>query len=353
MRSVLILAVSLVVGNPALAAGGSGVADGMTGAATVGGYRIELVGTANVKNLDVVPRLRRNYDQQPLENFAQFGNNANFNFPGGGFGGAAAAGGGGNGVGFGGADGPNFGVALKITEADPKPKRRLRRFVHLAPGASVVEQDGETVKSSSEMIELTYPEFERQFAGAQAVYVQRTQNPNRLLKEIRGELKVYPGRLLEASFSGTKPGRQRVEGEEFELRQFEQTAEGIQFSVAFPMSTLSKKARNLQEKMQAMMSSSQNLSAVIEDSEGRIHEASGMSSGSTGGGGFQSFSFNGVPGGGQNFQGPAAPVSVSFRFQPLPQNAGVKSIRVRMADVEGPAEVFPFTIEVMAVPEEK
>jgi serine/threonine-protein kinase len=355
------------------------LADGMKGSTTVGGFKVELVGTANVKNMDSFPRFRRNLDQvfqmQGSGNFSTFGDQAQFNFPGfgnldndgnggavGGGGFAQAGGGGfaqaGGGGGAGGTDddsGPgfnsaNFGIALNITETENGNKRRRRQFAILAPGTKVTEQDGETADSGTSKVQWAYGEFEKQFPGAEFVYVERLQNPNRVLKSINGELKVYPGQLLKASFNGSRPQRQKVNGEEFVLQKVEQNQQGIQAVINFPPTTKMKQARDIMQQMQAMMVVHHCVNAEIEDSAGNVHPANGRSSSGTGGGSSMSFSFNGVPQGQRRNQQNVSPNSINFRFPALPEGTTIKHIHVSMADLEGEATVVPFVINVEPIP---
>jgi serine/threonine protein kinase len=339
--------------------------DGMTGSTIAGGHRIEIVGSANVKNMESVAIFRRDlaFPMSVDSNFQQFGDSANFNVPGGNFGGggggggggiaAAGGGGGGGGGNAGGPDGelisPNFGIALKITPEKANSKRKVRVTVDLEPGASVVEQDGQTVTSPAGSVQVSYPEFEQQFPDCRYLYVERRQNPNRVLKEISGQLKIQQGRELKAVFPSAKPGKQRVDGEEFQLQKVEQNADGLRITAAFPPTTLARKARTMQEQLQAMMQASFAMRASIEDSNGQFHEA--KSGGSSGGssGGMSSFSFNGIPQGRKNFQPPVQPNVMTFQFAPL-QGRTVKNVILRMADLEGEPQLVPFTIAVEAAP---
>lgn len=356
--------------EPNVAAVSSPAADGMTGSTIAGGHKIELVGSANVKNMDSVQVLRRDL-AFPLfgdTNAQQFTDNATFNVPGnlgpGGLG-QAGGGGGGAGVGFAAAGGggggavggqggehisPNFGLALKITPEKSNAKRKVRLIVDIEPGATLVEQDGQTAQTPAGSMQVSCPEFEQQFPDARFLYAERQQNPNRVLREIRGTLKIQPGRELKAVFQGTKPGKLRVDGEEFQLQKVEQTPSGLKITVAFPPTTLAKKARTIPDRMQAMMQASFAAQASIEDSAGQFHEA--KSGGSAGGssGGVSSFSFNGFPQGQKNLQPPVQPTIMSFQFSPLTDGRTVKHIILRLADIAGEPERVPFTIAVQPVP---
>lgn len=347
--------------------------DGMTGSTVAGGYKIELIGSGNVKNMDSVLVLRRDlaFPMFGDANVQQFADSATFNVPGnqgpggfgqvgggaggGGIGFAAGGGGGGGAVGGQGGDhiSPNFGLALKITPEKSTTKRKARLIVDIEPGATLVEQDGQTVQTTGGAMQVSYPEFEHQFPEARFLYAERQQNPNRVLSEIRGTLKIQPGRELKAVFQGSKPGKLRVDGEEFQLQKVEQTASGLSITVAFPPTTLVKKARTIPDRMQAMMQASLAMQASIEDSAGQFHEA--KSGGSTGGsgGGFSSFSFNGIPQGQKNFQPPVQPTVMSFQFSTLTDGRTVKNIILRLADIEGEPERVPFTITVQTVPDNR
>jgi hypothetical protein len=345
-------------------------ADGMAGSTVAGGYKIELLGTANVRNMDSVVVLRRN-PAIPMfgnTNFELFGTGEGFNFSGGNvIGGANFGGANFGGANFGGGnaaagdpngnDGqnisPNFGVALRITpEApNPNPKRKRRTTVALEPGSRAVEQDGEAVQSATGPTQLSFPEFEEQFPDSHYIYFERKQNPNRVLREISGELRIQPGRELKAVFPGADPRKLRVDGEEFQLQKVEQTAADLRITAAFPPTTLAKKARTIPERMQAMMQAAFSMQAFIEDSTGQLHEAK---SGGTGGGsnaGFSSFSFNNIPQGRKTVLPPVQPTVMTFVFGPLEDGRTISNIILRMADIEGKPELVPFTITVEAVPD--
>lgn len=357
--------------EPTAAPTASATADGMTGSTVAGGHKIELIGSGNVKNMDSVLVLRRDpaFPMFGDSNVQQFADTATFNFPGnlgpGGFG-QAGGGGGGAGIGFaaagGGAGGavggqggehisPNFGLALKITPEKPPAKRKAKVIVDIQPGATLVEQDGQTVQTPAGSLQVSCPEFEQQFPEALFLYAERTQNPNRVLAEIRGTLKIQPGRELKAVFQGAKPGKLRVDGEEFHLQKVEQTAAGLNITVAFPPTTLAKNARTIPERMQAMLQACLAIHASIEDSAGQFHEA--KSGGSAGGSssGASSFTFNGAPQGQKNFLPPLQPNVMSFQFSPLTDDRTVKNIILRLADIEGKPELVPFTIAVQPVPQ--
>ncbi len=338
--------------------------DGMSGSTTAGGHKIEIVGTANVKNMESVVVVRRDlaFPMFGDTNFQQFGDGANFNIPGGnaagaaggGGGGFAAAGGAGGGGGIAGGPAsepisPNFGIALRITPEKAAGKRRPRTIVNLEPGASIVEQDGQTVNTPVGSLQVACPEFEQQFPDCRYLYVERQQNPNRALKEISGQLKIQPGRELTAVFPAAKPGKQRVDGAEFQLQKVEQTEDRLRITVAFPPTTLVKKARTIPEQLQAMMQASFAMQASIEDSKGQVHEAKSGSSGAGSSGRSSSFAFNGIPQGQKNLQPPVQPTVITFQFTPL-QGRTVKNVILRMADIEGEPELVPFTIAVEAAP---
>ena len=353
-------------------------ADGMQGSTTAGGFKVELVGTGNVKNMESVPGFRPNLDQifelKPQGNFSTFGDQAQFNVPGfgggnnaadagGGGAGFAQAGGGGGGFvgggagGFAGGDdnsGPgfrqsNFGMALNISEAQDGNRRRRRQFAVLAPGTTLTEQDGDVAASGKSRIRWIYSEFEKQYPNAEFVYVERLQNPNRVPKSIDGEIRVYPGRLLKATFKGSKTQRQRSDGEEFVLQKVNQNQNGIEASIIFPPTTKMKQTQDMMEQIQAMLAVQNCLTAEIEDSSGTRYPSHGHSSGGSGGGTGMSFSFNGTPQGQRRTQ-QISPNSVNFRFPPLPEGTSIKSIHVSMADIEGEATVVPFSIKVEPIP---
>lgn len=339
--------------------------DGMSGSTTAGGHKIEIVGTANVKNMESVVVVRRDlaFPMFGDTNFQQFGDGANFNIPGGNAAGAAGGGGGGFAVagGAGGGGGgnaggpagepisPNFGIALRITPEKAAGKRRPRTIVHLEPGASIVEQDGQTVNTPVGSLQVACPEFEQQFPDCRYLYAERRQNPNRALKEISGQLKIQSGRELTAVFPAAKPGKLRVDGAEFQLQKVEQTADGLRITVAFPPTTLAKKARTIPEQLQAMMQASFAMQASIEDSNGQVHEAKSGSSSGGSSGGSSTFSFNGIPQGQKTFQPTPQPTGMTFQFAPL-QGRTIKNLILRMADIEGEPRIVPFTIAVEADP---
>jgi hypothetical protein len=270
----------------------------------------------------------------------------------GGFG-TATAGGGGGGVTGGGGAGfghtftkPTYGIALKITEEAAKGKREKNRYAELGSAVKIVELDG-TVEEAKDSgpISATWPKFDRQFPGTSGLYVPRRQGLEVPIKEIHGELKITTGRGVEAVFAGARPQKKKVDGEEFALKSIDETPEGLAVVVSFPPTTAMKRAGNMFERMQVMMTSMNSYELEIEDKEGNVYIPSGASSTGSGGGSSQSFSFNGNTQRRSSQSSEPELSTLAFRFQPI-QSYAIKSITARVVEVDGEPETVPFTIEV-------
>lgn len=345
----------------------------MKGTTTVSGFKIQLEGVGNLGDIsESVTRFRPKLDSQnastsSVNNFSfnQFPNGQainNSNGTGGaagGFGNASAGGGGQAFAGGGGATAggtfikPTFGIALKVTQEGTNAKKDKntvgkRRFAELGSAVKIVELDGsiEETKDTGP-ITTAWPQFDRRFPGTSGLYIYRRKGLEVPLKEIHGELKISTGRRLETVFQGARPQKKKVDGEEFAIMSIEEGKDGLTFVASFPPTTALKKARDMQEKMQAMMSSNRACELEIEDSDGKIYIPSGAFSAGGAGGSFQGFSFNGNTKT-RSSQTPAQDqLTISFRFQPI-QAYSIKNLRARLFEPEGEPEVVPFTIEVQS-----
>lgn len=339
----------------------------MRGSTTVAGYKITLEGVGKLGDISerVVrfrPKLNMQSSTQGASNFSsdQFSTGQTFN-NGNGTGGAVggsgstAAGGGGGGTVSGGGAGyghtftrPTFGIALKITEEGTRGRRDKKRLAQLGTAVKIVELDGtiEEAKDSGP-ITATWPLFDRQFPGTSGLYVPRRNGLNVPLKEIHGELKISAGRRVEAVFAGARTQKKKAEGEEFAIKSVDQTSEGLTVVVSFPPTNAMKKAGNVLERIQLMMSSMNNYELEIEDKSGKVYLPSGVSAAGNGGGSTQGFSFNGTTQR-RSSQSSEPELSVmAFRFQPIESNS-IRTITARIVEVEGEPEVIPFTIQVQA-----
>ena len=346
---------------PAEQAGG--VSRALKGQTQVGGYRIELVGIGELDGSQGVTRLRPEFAK------GMFGANG------------ARAGG----EGFGGAFVmPNQGIALKVTDLDEGKGKKGELLFEMGSAVELVEFNG-SVSASKDMgpIARSWPSFDKQFAGASAVYVNRKKGIETDFRELSGELRVTPGRRTSVEFKvGRKKGSQkkRVEGEEFVLESVEVGPQGVEVVVRFP---LPKRMEQLHDPIAMMQMLSQGGEQVeLEDSEGERLVPSGMqgssgthgSSGMQGGEGIQgmngfsggSFSFSGNSAGGfsfqSNFQGQVVGNGggagagnqagggkrLSFRFDPLVEGREIRLVRVIREERTGDTEVIPFKI----IPEE-
>jgi serine/threonine protein kinase len=339
----------------------------MRGSTTVAGYKITLEGVGKLGDISerVVrfrPKLNMQSSTQGASNFSsdQFSTGQTFN-NGNGTGGAVGgsgsivAGGGGGGTASGGGAGyghtftmPTFGIALKITEEGTRGKRDKKRLAQLGTAVKIVELDG-TVEEAKDSgpITATWPLFDRQFPGTSGLYVPRRNGLNVPIKEIHGELKISAGRRLEAVFAGARTQKKKAEGEEFAIKSVDQTPEGLTVVVSFPPTNAMKKAGNILERIQLMMSSMNNYELEIEDKSGKVYLPSGASAAGNGGGSTQGFSFNGTTQR-RSSQSSEPELSVmAFRFQPIESNS-IRTITARIVEVEGEPEVIPFTIQVQA-----
>ncbi|MGV2336668.1 MAG UNVERIFIED_CONTAM: hypothetical protein LVR18_22045 [Planctomycetaceae bacterium] len=336
----------------------------MSGSTTAGGHKIEIVGTANVKNMESVVVVRRDlaFPMFGDTNFQQFGDGANFNIPGGNAAGAAGGGGGGfaaaGGAGGGGGNAggpvgepisPNFGIALRITPEKATGKRRPRTIVQLEPGASIVEQDGQTVNTPVGSLQVACPEFEQQFPDCRYLYAERQQNPNRGAERNQRSIENPDRRELTAVFPAAKPGKLRHRWRRIPASKGRTNRRRSPHHSRLSPTTLAKKARTIPEQLQAMMQASFAMQASIEDSNGRVHEAKSGSSSGGSSGGSSTFSFNGIPQAQKTFQPTPQPTGMTFQFAPL-QGRTIKNLILRMDDIEGEPRIVPFTIAVEADP---
>jgi len=345
--------------------GAQGTPAKLKGSTTVAGYKISLEGVGQLGDIsDRVIKFRPKINMQTATQGSsnttsdQFTTGQTFN-NGNGTGGAVGgsgtvtAGGGGGGMTGGGGAGfgysfvkPTYGIALKITEEGAKGKREKNRHVQLGTAAKVVELDGtiEEAKDSGP-ISATWPKFDSQFPGTLGLYVPRRAGLEVAPKEIHGELKISTGRRVEAVFAGARPQKKKADGEEFAIKSVDETSQGFTVVVSFPPTTAMKKAGNIMERMQLMMTSMNNYELEIEDKEGNRYLPSGASATGSGGGSSQSFSFNGNTQKRSSQSSEPEMTTFAFRFGPIPTYS-IKSITARLVEEDGEPETVPFTIEV-------
>lgn len=339
----------------------------MKGSTSVSGYKITLEGVGKLGDIServtrFRPTMNANSSTQGSTTFLsdQFATGQTFNYGNGtggatgGFGTATVGGGGGGFTGGGGAGfgyaftKPTFGIALKITEESTKGNREKSRYAQLGTAVKIVELDG-TVEEAKDSgpVSATWPKFDSQFPGTSGLYLPRRKGPEVSFKEVHGELKITAGRRVEAIFLGARPQKKKVGGEEFAIKSINETPEGLTVVVSFPPTTAMKKARNIFERMQLMMTSMSNYELEIEDKEGNIHIPSGASATGNGGGSSQSFSFNGNTQKRSSQSSEPELSTVAFRFKPM-ESYSIKSITARVVEADGEPETVPFTIEVQS-----
>ncbi|MFN9988063.1 MAG: hypothetical protein ACK52S_21125 [Pirellula sp.] len=344
----------------------------MKGTTTVSGFKIQLEGVGSLGDIsESVTRFRPKLESQnsatsSVNNFSfnQFPNGQTFSNGNGAAGGAVGGSGnafaGGGGQAFAGGGGasagstfikPNFGIALKVTQEDTNAKKgknstEKKRFAELGSAVKIVELDGSVEEAKDTgPITTAWPLFDRRFPGTSGLYIYRRKGIEVPLKEIHGELKISTGRRLEAVFQGARPQKKKADGEEFAIKSIEEGKDGLTVVASFPPTTAMKKARDMQEKIQAMMSSNRACELEIEDSDGKIYIPTGAFSSGGAAGSFQGFSFNGNTQTRSSQTPSPEPLTISFRFQPI-QAYSIKSLKARLVEPEGEPEVVPFTIEV-------
>ena len=288
--------------------------------------------------------------------FGQFQNLDNGNGTGGGVGGFGSTSAGGGGFAAAGGGGstasgtfvlPNQGIALKITPAKSNSKKNNSQIVELGSAVKIVEKDG-TTEQAEDMGPITHswPEFERKFPGTKCLFLSRQQPITKPFQELQAELHITPGRMITALFSGDRPQKKKVQGEEFYIKSVQSSPQGVQIVASFPLTQRIKKAEDLKERILAMMNSTDAYELEFEDSMGKVYVATGKSGTGSGGSSFQGFSFNGNTQT-RSSQSPAASLStINFRFPPLASNNTIKTITAILRDVEGETEKVPFTIKV-------
>jgi serine/threonine-protein kinase len=238
---------------------------------------------------------------------------------------------------------PNLGIALKVSPL----KKSTPAFVEVATAVKIVEADGKTTEAQDRGPGvLHFPDFEKQYEGAQYLYVHRDSAGEFNLKGVGGELLIAPGRMLQATFEGTTPKVQKIDGETISLESVSTSGNGIQISVRFPMTTLAKKAKTFQEQFEATIASQSAYFATIEDSDGGLHPAT---SGTNVGGEVQTTITTNMSSGKRSVVGktgtPDNPSRV-FNFDPLPSGTQIKAIHVVFKDRTSEANRVPFTIDV-------
>lgn len=65
---------------------------------------------------------------------------------------------------------------------------------------------------------------------------------------------IHKGRRVEAVFAGTRPQKRKADGEEFMIRSVDELPQGLTVVVSFPPTAAMKKARNIMERMQLILS---------------------------------------------------------------------------------------------------
>jgi hypothetical protein len=339
----------------------------MNGTTSVSGYKITLEGVGTLGDIsERVTRFRPKTSSPSTvqgsinSSFDQFASGEVFdndNGTGGASGGSGTVTVGGGGGGFTGGSGggfgytftkPNFGIALKITEETVKGKRDKNRYAQLGSAVKIVELDG-TVEEAKDSgpISATWPKFDSRFPGTSGLYVPRRKSIEVPIKEIHGELKITTGRRIETVFSGAKPQKKKVDGEEFAIKSIDESPEGLTVVVSFPPTTAMTKAKNVFERMQLMMTSMSNYELEIEDKEGNIYIPSGASASGSGGGSSQSFSFNGQMQKQSSKSSEPDFSTFAFRFKPI-ESYSIKSITARIVEADGEPETVPFTIQVQS-----
>lgn len=346
-----------------------GLAEGpvakMKGSTSVAGFKITLQGVGQLGDIServtkFRPKIGTELTAQGSSSFSsnQFSTGRNFNSGDGtggaiaGSGGAQSGSGGGGFTGGGGASfghtftKPTYGIALKVTDETAKGIRDKSRYAHLGTAVKIVELDGSVEEAvESGPISATWPKFDNRFPGTLGLYVPRRLGVEVPPKEIHGELKITTGRRVEAIFFGARPQKAKVDGEEFVIRSIEESPEGLTVVVSFPPTSAMKKARNLFERIQMMMTTMNNYELEIIDQEGNLYLPTGASAAGSGGGSSQSFSFNGNIQ--KRFSQSTEPAlsTLAFRFQPM-RSYSIKNVIARVVEADGEPETVPFTIDV-------
>jgi serine/threonine-protein kinase len=309
---------------------------------------IEVLGVANVSDMTMTTE----FDISRMPVTAQT-NSFEENKTGGGASSAFATSASGFGGGAGGAFGgkflkPNIGVALKVDSKKSKPES----IVKLASECTLVDDKGNTIEAKNLGPTVNhFAQFENQYPGARFLYVHGDLAGVESLASLSGQLLLVPGRKLSVTFDDTKKQTKKAGGETFKLNSFSDGDDGMTVSIVFPPFKNVKNAKSPQERFQAMLNNRGGHSAVVEDSEGEMHQASTVTS--VNGNTTTSFSFNSnggsssssSSGSGQGFSGKSDDSTESFSFAPLPEGRTLKKIHVTMEERTGDAKSVPFTIK--------
>jgi hypothetical protein len=293
-----------------------------------GYYKITVLGTGDVKGMPMTPEFdmsRMSVDQ----NSQSFGGSGGGGFTGGAVGGSTAT-----------FFKPNLGIVLQIEPTSPKADG----FVKLSTKVTAVDDLGQKIESKDLGPTINhFAQFETEWPDKHYLYVYRAGKPASQIARLDGELLITPGRKLSVAFDGTKRQTKREGRETFKLESVSTNADRIQVKVKFPVLKSVDQASTPQERFQAMVANRGAYSAVIEDSEGDVHAATGAAN--AGGGGGMTTSFATTNMGAQGFAKSGDNSTQTFTFQPLPNGRTIKSIRALMEERTGDAKKAPFKLE--------
>ena len=352
---------------------GHGAADDRQASTTSGGYRISVAGVGSLAGMESLLDFRPNFDRQQMQgsqfnqsNTQTFGDGQVFNNQkgtggaAGGFGSAAAGGfaggaSGGGGQAFAGGGGatysgvgiqPNCGIAFQVEPENSRAKKQENLF-RLAPKLKITDRQGQVSESEDTgALQISYPQFQRQFPGSHAAYLNLPQGEATAIRKIEGVLLITPGRRVEAVFTGTDPQTKKSEGETFRLGDFQTSGQGVQVQLTFPETKALKQAGNLFAKFEAFQASVNAYEVSIEDDEGNVYLPTGKNSSGGSSGSVQGFSFDGSSQTRSNQSPEPSFSSMTFIFKPLKEGRKIRKIVAAMVEAEGEEKAVPFTIEV-------
>lgn len=245
---------------------------------------------------------------------------------------------------------PNLGIAFSIQPKDPKGDF----IVEVSSKAEAYDDQGNKLEGVGEGASRPrFRQFESSVSFAPVLYLSGRQLDSNLIKELKGQLLITPGKVTTATFMGPEfeVGKAKdFGGKSFTLKSVEKDDKAITVNMNCPPTRASTIAGSPQQHLEAMMLNRGAYKAEIVDDKGETHSAtstnitSGNASGQANAGG----AVNGLElqlggqGGGDEGQ--------SFQFQPLPAGREIKMIRVTMTERNGPAKGVDFTLRNIPLP---
>jgi hypothetical protein len=285
----------------------------------------------------------------------------------GGSGGYSAGGSGGHGSGGSGgysAGGSSGSAAGVVTFDDPNlvvhlhviaPKENRNHLLCTLVGKVQAKDDrGNTIDAPDlpahlrmEVNGIDYP----QGSGCAAVHLNISNQDAKSIKSLTGELLVTDAKVLTTAFEGnelSKASIHRLSGEQIRLDKVEPSEKGLNVVASVPMPNPFQDQLNFHNMQN-------RLHVVLEDSEGKTHEARSASSGGGASGGGGGGSSGGTSDARQSSRfgsttGTASMASYNLQFAPLPEGVTAKRIVCTMTSLLGRPQRVAFQFNDLPLP---